>query len=110
MRLSSSIPILNPSSLALTINSITRYMLHVEQIEWESKIAKARLESDRARLLLLLVTVLPQALFALVGCNFMSFTFFTAGHFGNYLWVFTQGLLRQSRKIWILRLDGDLRH
>ena len=31
-------------------------------------------------LLLLLVTILAQALFTLVGCNLMSFTFFTARH------------------------------
>jgi hypothetical protein len=32
------------------------------------------------RRLLLLVTVLAQALLALVGGDFMAFTFFTAGH------------------------------
>lgn len=30
--------------------------------------------------LFLLMSVLPQALFSLVGCHFMSFSLFTAGH------------------------------
>lgn len=59
------------------------------------------------RLLLLLVTVLAEALLTLVRCNFMSFTFFTAWHLLNYLLVFIQSLLGQGRKILILGLDGD---
>jgi hypothetical protein len=49
-------------------------------IERESKIAKARLECITDRLLLLLVTILAEALLTLVRCNLMSFTFFTAWH------------------------------
>ncbi len=85
-------------------------MLHVLQSNEKARSRRGDGNLRETALLLLLVTVLPEALFALVGCNLMSFTFFTAGHLGNYLWVFTQGLLGQCRKIGILRLGGDLRH
>ena len=42
------------------------------------------------RLLLLLVTVLAEALFTLVRCNFMSFTFFTAWHLLKYFSVYSK--------------------